>query len=170
LGYAIFAEDFPIEFDHKERNPKAAPSTNRSGANAGENAFTPMPKGAAASAPAESDITPEFDAPRAEFRVQFCWQERRLSERLQERAEAAMAENARRAEAAERAALETAADSGDAPPVDGAPVGGAPAGGAPAGGAPVDGAPIAPPVEPPAEDAGAAPAPVAAPATPATEG
>jgi type IV pilus assembly protein PilM len=131
IGFPLVVEDSTIDPDYTIANPKAAPVVTTPG-NFGagdfpeDEPFAPLPMPRQAAPAVDPAIPPTFPAPRYDFRIQFCWQERRLSERLQERAEAAALEAARRAEAErQRAAAEAGAEGtsndGTPAPVEPAP-------------------------------------------------
>jgi hypothetical protein len=184
IGFPILAENPPINLRNVIANPKAVQvpgATQRNDEDeSGVFPTQPMPPRTATPAtPAAGPTIPAtFPAPRYDFRVQFCWQERRLSERLAERAKAAAEEAARRAEAEEKKSDQQGDDTPGAPAADGAapatppavpatpePVVPVPAEPVPA--APVPAEPEAAPAAAPADGAPAAEAPAAeAPAAP----
>jgi type IV pilus assembly protein PilM len=165
IGFAILALDPPLR-DFVIPNPNYAPV---GGAGAGDGGFgMPMDVGGSrqpgkADAKADPDNPESFKVPRYDFIVQFCWQEKPLSIRLEER-------KLREAAEAQKAAEQAAA----APPVEqAAPTTPAPVPATPP--PPATPAPMPPPAattEPAAPAAGAVPetpvpeAPVAAPAVP----
>ncbi|MEQ8791236.1 MAG: pilus assembly protein PilM [Pirellulaceae bacterium] len=169
IGYAIIAETNKVQRNFREPNPEAAVATTGGGSafDNGENLdggeeFAPMPVKPAVPAEGEAEVPADFEAPKYEFRVQLCWQEKRLSERLQKRYEEAQAakmlEEEQAAMAAEQAAQdsESGADGGAAAP---APVEPAPAAPAPVEPAPADPAAVDPAAVDPAAVDPAAPAP-----------
>ncbi|MFN0021014.1 MAG: pilus assembly protein PilM, partial [Pirellulaceae bacterium] len=93
----------------------------------------------------ENETPPFFTVNKYSFVIQFCWQPKRINERLKAREEKLKAAAAAAA-AATDAGTDAAADGvpADGAPVEGAPADGAPAAaGAPAAGAPAAGAPAA---------------------------
>ena len=80
IGFAIIA-DQKTELRNRIPNPNAKrPATSSS-----LDTFGTIPSTTAATEEPEKEISEFFDAPKFSFRVQFCWQEKRLSERLAER-------------------------------------------------------------------------------------
>ena len=106
LGFAILALDLPIDRNYKLLNPNYAPPGTGTGV--GEGAGPGVAPGLLQ---AEDPNNPySFTVPRCNFVVQFCWQEKPLTNRLEERIAKAKAD----AEKAKAAAAATA--NGQVPP------------------------------------------------------
>lgn len=108
LGFAILAKDFPINRNFRLENPNYAGTgvNNGGGVGPGEG-FGPVGPGpgglGAGGLPMgeDKDNPPFFIVPRCDFIVQFCWQEKPLTIRLEERkAKQAEAEKLAREKAA----------------------------------------------------------------------
>jgi type IV pilus assembly protein PilM len=146
ITYPIIAADKPIDRKHRLPNPEAQGSSELTGsfgeyssgdrpnfggptprfggpASRGPSARAPSsraPSNRAGAAPAEPEIPRDFEAPKYEFVVQFAWQEKKLSGRMEARLKAQ----------AEAEAQITAADNAEEPqdvPAVPAPNGEAPA-------------------------------------------
>lgn len=96
LGYAILAKDFPINRNFRLPNPNfaGADGLNNGGIGPGEGfgqvgPGTGLPMGEAKD---DKNNPPFFIVPRCDFIVQFCWQEKPLTVRLDERRAKAAAE------------------------------------------------------------------------------
>lgn len=159
LGFAILAQDFPINRNFRLENPNyAGTGLNNGGVGPGEGFGLVGPGAGGLPMGEDKDNPPFFIVPRCDFIVQFCWQEKPLTIRLEERRAKAKAD-AEKAAAAAAAAIQNPNLAAPGVPAA-APV----ANPVPAVAPPVAAPPVAAPVVPPAAAPPMNPLPVVPPA------
>ncbi|WP_254512663.1 type IV pilus assembly protein PilM [Anatilimnocola floriformis] len=153
LGYAILAQDLPPDRTYRLINPNyAGPGVGGAPGEQLQPGGLPMAD--------DPNNPPSFNVPRSNFIVQFCWQEKPLTIRLEERKAKAKAEAEKAAAAAQQAPAPTAVPPGGVRP------GPVPPAAVPPAAAPV--APVAPAVPPVNNPAAVPPAAVPPAANPTT--
>jgi type IV pilus assembly protein PilM len=175
LGFAILAQDFPIDRNFRLPNPNyAGPGIGGIPGAPGGEGIGGQPGLPGAPMADDPNNPPFFVVPKCSFVVQFCWQEKPLTIRLEERKAKAKADAEKAAAAIQNPQLNATQPPGTVPPAAAPPVAappiavppaGAPVAPAPVVPAPVAPAPAVPPMNNPAAVAPAVP-PAAAPNNP----
>lgn len=114
LGYAILAQDFPIDRNFRLPNPNYA--SPGAGGQPGVDPFSQPNQPGVLPMAEDPNNPPFFVVPRCNFVVQFCWQEKPLTIRLEERKAKAKADAEKAAAAIQNPQLQGQAVPGAAQP------------------------------------------------------